>query len=142
MKDIKDYVCTKEQGDKLYSLLSLPKFRSEDKKIHCLFAWVEDLIPENKPLLEGWHVVSILDLHGSFICQQPIPAFTSQELGELILTTVKKLNIDEITVNTNLLMKNVLIKCNKYDLPSPPMISFPCENEAQVRAEFLIYLLE
>ena len=148
MRDIKNYVCSLEQGDKLHSLLSLPKFRSANKKINTFFVWANDLIPRNRPIMEEWNVVSSLDLQAAFIPLNSmlIPAFNSQELGELIVKFLIK-NGDIIFSKYNMLSRygieinkespNIFIQ--KYDALDK---AFNFKRETYNRAEFLIHLLE
>jgi hypothetical protein len=158
IKPITDYVCTLEQADKLWQL-GVSEIAKES-----LFVWVKGLVPQTEPMRSGWTVANRTDMRGAFYEGGSflLGAFTSQELGEMIDEICSDWNQGKTNVSRDYkiiysingyLMSKIEGTCDlegnlskvKHEVSSVGSESIILNNyksEAQVRAAFLIYLLE
>jgi hypothetical protein len=135
MKNIEDYVCTLAQAEKLKEL---------GVEQESLFYFADFGFKEP----EGIHhfIKTAEDKYYAFFHYNPegfsediiYSAFTSQELGKLIINSLPSYeNIAQTIQKDNYIFMN-------YDMENgwTQMYSNYNSNEAQARAEFLIYILE
>jgi hypothetical protein len=144
MKDIKDYVCMLEQSKRLEAL---------GVEQNSLFYWCKVIINCDMPFVsQEWFISSkenARDKHKNNLYEDIkfISAFTSQELGELIVKQLDKMKYSDVH---QYLHSNTFYAHKEFTSADNPesykqyAIDYPCninETEAQARAEFLIYLL-
>ena len=116
MKNIEQYTCTFIQAKKLKEL---------GVEQNSLFWWT--WFDSDSYIVSKEHMT--VNGHKAY------PAFTSQELGELIDKQ------DGYSWSTHRVVYEKLIEISNHD-DNKKVTSFKTKNEAQARAEFLIYLLE